>query len=128
MQLISAQGRRINKNERISEAYIKMLQFLKRRKVVGICPAQFKQNVVGELSAKSKDEIMNMELRDSAGESYEVIKTPDVNLGLYATPEELRNGFMQIISIPSRNSKPFEPISLYADLGTCTLVPLKESA
>ena len=109
-----------SKNDLISEAYKKCLQFLKSKKIAGIFPAQLKQTVVGNLNKVNPDDLINTEMRDSAGESYEVIKTPDVNLSLYATMEDLRNGSMKLLSIPSRNSQPFEPIELACDLGTCT--------
>ena len=67
-------------------------------------------------------DIVNTELRDAAGESYEVIKTPDVNLALYANVEELKQGRMRILSIPSRNHKQFDPIELNCELGSCTFV------
>lgn len=114
-----------SKNDRISEAYKKSLQYLKSKKIAGIFPAQLKQTVVGNLNKVNGDDLINTEMRDSAGESYEVIKTPDVNLSLYATMEDLRNGSMKLLSIPSRNSQPFEPIELACDLGTCTFTSVE---
>ncbi|MNV39690.1 hypothetical protein D3C71_1312770 [compost metagenome] len=98
---------------------MKVLQFLKSKKVAGIFPAQLKQTAVGDIKKQSPEELINMELRDSAGESYEVIKTPDVNIALFGTVEDIRNGSMKILSIPSRNSAPFEPIDLSIDAGSC---------
>lgn len=128
LQLISGGPKGMSKNERIGDMYKRFLQFLKKKKVGGIFPAQLKQTVVGDINKVDPDELVNMELRDSAGESYEVIKTPDVNLALYGTVEDIKNGQMKLLSIPSRNSAPFEPIDLYVDLGSCTVASIKKNA
>lgn len=125
LQLVTGNGR-MAKNETIGEVYKKMLQYLKRKKIGGIFPAQLKQNVVGDLQKTDNSDLINKELRDSAGESYEVIKTPDVNLALYGTVSDIRNGSMKILSIPSRNSAPFEPIDMYVDAGSCTFASIKK--
>lgn len=128
LQLISdnnKNGKSISKNERIGDAYKRMLQYLKKKKIGGIFPAQLKQTVVGNLNKADEADLINTELRDAAGESYEVIKTPDVNLALYGTVEDIRNGNMKILGIPSRNSAPFEPIDIHCDLGSCTFGSLK---
>lgn len=127
LQLITGGGKNVSKNERIGESYKKMLQYLKKKKVGGIFPAQLKQTVVGDINKQNPEDLINMELRDSAGESYEVIKTPDVNLSLYGTIEDIRNGNMKLLSIPSRNSQPFEPIDLHVDLGTCTFTNVRKT-
>jgi len=117
-------GNKAAKNERIADAYKKCLQYLKKKKIGGFFPAQLKQSFVGSLSKLDDKDIINAELRDSAGESYEVIKTPDVNLALYGTVESMREGRMKLISVPSRNSSSFEPIDMYCDLGTCSFYPI----
>lgn len=119
LQLVQGSGR-ASKQERVAEAYQKMLQYLKANKIAGIFPGQLKQTATGALSKMDAAEIVNTELRDAAGESYEVIKTPDVNLALYANVEELKQGRMKILSIPSRNHKQFDPIDLNCALGSCS--------
>lgn len=119
LQLVQGSGR-ASKQERVAEAYQKMLQYLKANKIAGIFPGQLKQTATGALSKMDAADIVNTELRDAAGESYEVIKTPDVNLALYANVEELKQGRMRIISIPSRNHKQFDPIELNCSLGSCS--------
>lgn len=128
LQLITGGNVRYSKNERIGEAYKEVLQLLKKKKVGGIFPGQLKQSVVGDINKMKPEELINMELRDAAGESYEVIKTPDVNIALYGTVEDIRNGQMKLLSIPSRNSSPFEPIDLYVDAGSCTFASLPKQA
>jgi KaiC/GvpD/RAD55 family RecA-like ATPase len=121
LQLISSGGdSRLTKNERIGEVYKEMLQFLKKKKVGGIFPAQLKQTAVDDMNKRTPEELMNMELRSAAGESYEVIKTPDVNLALYGSIEDMASGRMKLLSVPSRNIAPFPAIDLYVDAGSCT--------
>lgn len=129
LQLISSGGDSdMVKNERISEVYKKMLQYVKKKKIGGLFPAQLKQAFVDEMQRKSPEELVNMEMRSAAGESYEVIKTPDVNLLLYGTAEDIATGNMQLFSVPSRNIGHFEPIQLYADAGSCTFQSIPKSA
>lgn len=128
LQLIGGGDGKKSKSERIAEAYVKLLSYIKRKKIAAIIPAQLKQNVVGDLQKVDPEELVNTEMRNSAGESYEVIKTPDVNLALYGTPEDIRNGNMTLLGIPSRNSAPFEPISLYVDAGSCTFASLTSAS
>lgn len=119
LQLITGDDR-MSKHERIAEAYKKILQYLKSKKIAGIFPAQFKQTALQDLKKNKEEGLANIELRSAGGESYEVIKTPDVNLALYADAEDIRNGSMNLISIPSRNSVMFDPVSLHVDFGTCS--------
>lgn len=119
LQLVQATSS-ISKHDRVAAAYQKTLQYLKANKIAGIFPAQLKQTFTGSMGKMNIDDMINMELRDAAGESYEVIKTPDVNIALYANVEELKQGKMTLLSIPSRNHKPFEPIHLNCELGSCT--------
>ena len=127
LQLVQGSGR-ASKNERVAEAYQKTLQYLKGHKIAGIFPGQFKQTATGNLSRTDAADMVNLELRDAAGESYEVIKTPDVNLALYATVEELRQQKMHILSIPSRNHKPFDPIEINCKLGCCTFTEITKKS
>lgn len=120
LQLLTSKGQGKGKNEVIGDAYKQTLQYLKKRKVAGVFPAQLKQTVVGDLDKVDDADLINTELRNAAGDSYEVIKTPDINLALYATAEDIRNGSMKILSIPSRNSAPFEPVNMYVDMGSCS--------
>lgn len=127
LQLIQSKNG-MPKNERISAAYIQMLQYLKEKKLGGLFPGQLKQSFVGELSEKTADEMVDLEMRDAAGESYEVIKTPDVNLALYGSVADIRRGSMKLLSVPSRNIAPFKPIDLYVEAGTCTFKSINQEA
>ncbi len=121
LQLVQGSGR-ASKNEKVAEAYQKCLQLIKGKRIAGIFPGQLKQTALGTLNRTEDADIGSTELRDAAGESYEVIKTPDVNLTLHATPDELRQGRIKLISMPSRNHSSFDPIILNCALGSCTFV------
>lgn len=121
LQLIEG-DKGMTKAEAISKAYIKTLQFLKRKKIAGIFPAQLKQDAVKELNKMKPEDLGNAELRVSAGESYEVYKTPDVNFCLYGSPNEMKAGNMRLLLLPSRNVAPIPPINLAASFQTCTFV------
>lgn len=114
-------------NERIAEAYKQMLQYCKHEKIAGIFPCQFKQTAVGTLTKMNDAELMNAELRDTAGGSYEVIKTPDLNMALFGTVTSMRNGEMKLIALPSRNMPNFDPIDLYVELGACTFMSVDKT-
>lgn len=103
--------------ERIGDAYINLLSYIKKRNIALISPAQYKQDFIDEVS-KCKD-LSKLELRTSGGESSQIIRTPDINIALYGTDEDYRNNRMSLLSIPSRFAKSFAPIDIYADLGTC---------
>lgn len=107
----------IRKNERIGEAYQKMLRICKSMNVAVFSPAQFTQEFLKEM-ANSKDGSAH-EVRTAGGESSEIIRTPDYNLALYATAEDLIHHRMTLLSVPSRLSSPFPPIDIYIDLGVC---------
>lgn len=112
----------MTKAEAISKVYIKTLQFLKRKKIAGIFPAQLKQDVVNELNKTKPENLMNVDLRTGAGESYEVYKTPDVNFCMFGNTSDIRDGNLKLLLLPSRNFAPIPPINLAAQFGTCSFV------
>jgi archaellum biogenesis ATPase FlaH len=120
LQLLTDTSRNKTKTNVIAEAYIKTLQYLKAKKIAGIFPGQFKQVTIDDFKKTKEEDFISKEMRDIGGESAEVIRTPDVNLALYASQNDLRDGFMKLLSVPSRNSKPFDPINMYTELGSCT--------
>lgn len=125
LQMIGAGTSKLQKNVCISEAYIQTLQYLKNNKIGGIFPAQFKQTFVTSLKGVETEELGKIETRDSGGESYEVTKTPDVNLALYATIEQLKAGFTTCIPLLSRNFEPFDPFGMNVDFGCCNYKQVK---
>lgn len=122
LQLIgSATGK--SEYERVSEAYIKMLKYCNEKNITVISPAQYTQEIIKEL-VKSGG---NSELRVGGGKSGEVIKTPDINIALWATEEDLIRQQMSMLSIPSRTAMPFPKFDLRADLAVCNYTSLPES-
>ena len=126
LQLIGdATGKR-NQQERIAEAYQKTLRYLKANKIAGLFPAQIKQTSVSGLTSLSADELASVETRDIAGASYEVVKTPDINIALVGSVEDIKMGHLKLVSMPSRNSAPFSPVDLSVDFGASNFVVMKK--
>lgn len=126
LQLIGdATGKR-NQQERIAEAYQKTLRYLKANKIAGIFPAQIKQTSVSGLTALNSEELASIETRDIAGASYEVVKTPDINIALVGSVEDIRMGHLKLVSMPSRNSAPFSPVDLSVDFGASNFVVMQK--
>lgn len=114
LQLITSDTNK-SKNEVIGTAYQKLLAYIKSHNIAAIVPGQFTQDFMNMVATKGSEG--NFELRTSGGESSEVIRTPDVNIALYASAEDLMHKQMKLMSIPSRTSSPFPAFDIYADLG-----------
>ena len=125
LQLIGDSTGRMNKNERIAEAYQKTLRYLKANKIAGLFPGQIKQSSVSGLTTLNAEELASVETRDIAGESYEVVKTPDINIALVGSVEDIKMGHLKLVSMPSRNSAPFAPVDLSVDFGASNFVVMK---
>lgn len=123
LQLISWEGNK-GKAEAIGNAYQKVLAYCKKRNVAVFSPSQFKQDSMDEM-ANSKEGKVH-ELRTAGGESSEIIRTPDVNIALYASVEDLMRKKMTIMSIPSRLAEPYPDIDIYADLCSCVFSSIAE--
>ena len=119
--IVSKSG--LTKNEGISRAYQAGLAYCSTSNIAFISPAQFTQKFMNELTSKSSGD---MEIRVAGGESSEVVRTPDINLALYATVEDIRRKEMTILSMPSRMCSPFPDIPLYADLCSCVFSSIQE--
>ena len=117
LQLVDWDERGVSKSQAIGRAYQKLLAYAKKRNVAVISPAQFTQSFMNEM-AKSQDGDTH-EVRTAGGESSEIIRTPDINIALYATAEDLMAHTMKILSVPSRLAQPFPPFDIYCDLGVC---------
>lgn len=112
LALIESQNSRSSKSEVIGRAYQRALTLCKDINVAFISPGQFKQEFI-----KSMAQGEEVDARIAGGESSEVVRTPDVNIALYATPERLLENEMDLLSIPSRVAEPFPRTTIYADLG-----------
>lgn len=124
LQLISSNDRGRSKPQVIGKAYQDALAYAKKRNVAMISPSQFTQDFMNEM-AKSKDG-QTHEVRTAGGESSEIIRTPDINIALYASTEDLIRKEMTIMSVPSRLCEPFPDVHIYADLCSCVFSSLEE--
>ena len=119
LQLIQSERNKA-KQERISDAYPKLLDFCKKNNVAVISPAQYKQSVVDELNRLSEDE--DKDMRTAGGESYEIYKSSDVIFSLWASPADLLNNHMTILPMPTRLYPAIPKFDIYVDLGTCQFI------
>lgn len=123
LQLIGSTDRGRSKPQVIGKAYQDALSYAKKRNVAMISPSQFTQDFMNEM-AKSKDG-QTHEVRTAGGESAEIIRTPDINIALYASTEDLIRKEMTIMSVPSRLCEPFPDVHIYADLCSCVFSSLE---
>ena len=122
LQMIDTLGRGKSKAEYVGRAYQKLLAYANHRNVAILSPAQYTQEFMKEaLNAK---EGSTFDVRTAGGESSEVIRTPDYNIALYASTEDLVKHRMKILSIPSRKCQPFPSIDIYHDLGVCRFIDM----
>lgn len=121
LQLITSTGNK-TKTQAIGEAYQEVLALLKNEKVAAIIPAQLKTAKLDSISKLDIEELKNFELRDAGAESSEVLRTPDINMFLYGSLEDIDMGRAHLISMPSRDSERFDPIPLRIDYATNTFI------
>lgn len=124
LQLITSKDSSRAKSQVIGRAYQDLLSYCKKRNVMVISPSQFTQDFMNEM-AKSK-EGQSHEVRTAGGESAEIIRTPDINIALYANTEDLIRKEMTIMSVPSRLCEPFPDIKIYADLCSCVFASISD--
>ncbi len=125
LQLIGWDTNKYSKSTAIGTAYQKLLDYARKRNVAVISPAQFTQDFMKELSRSDSKE--GHETRTAGGESAEIVRTPDVNIALYASIDDLMRNHMQILSIPSRDYQPFPPVDIYCDLSVCMFASVKSN-
>lgn len=106
--------------EAVSQAYVSLLDYIKRNNITAILPAQYTQDSFNKL-VETKD-TSNMDMRASGAKSSEVVRTPDVIFAIWASVQDIANGAMKILSMPSRYAKPFPEIQLAIDLGPCIFI------
>lgn len=127
LQILSSQeNSNISHFEIVSQGYRKMLQYIKNKNIAGFFPAQIKQDAIDVLN-KSKD-LGALDLRNVGGESSEVIRTPDINILLYASPVGLKMGQMTMIPLPSRCMPLIDPIDLQIDLGCAMFAEVQKNS
>ena len=117
LQLIDWDNKCMSKPQAIGKAYQAGLAYCKKRNVALISPSQFTQDFMNEMSKSKQGQ--SHEVRTAGGESSEIVRTPDYNIALYASAEDLLRKEMTLMCVPSRLAEPFPDIPIYADLGTC---------
>lgn len=122
LQLVGSSTNK-GETERVAEAYISLLKYCKEKNLTVLSPAQYKQEVVNDLAKSDGD----MELRVSGGKSGEVVKTPDINIALWATAEDIIRHKMSILSIPSRSAEPFPKFDIVHNLDVCNFMSVNPS-
>ena len=110
LQLISSASGRLAAHEVVAKAYQKALLLSKELGIAIISPAQYKQDAIQALMAGE-----DYDLRTAGGSSAEVIRSADINLALYATPEKLIEGELTLKCIPSRDYEGFSDRKVYID-------------
>lgn len=124
LQLIGSKNPRKSDRENIAKAYTSLLNYCKKNNVAVITPAQYKQDVIDSMSAKT--DTTDSEMRTAGGGSSEVYRTPDIIFSFWASTADIRNNRMKIMSVPCRFNKPFPEIPCYIDLGVCQFVSLDD--
>lgn len=119
LQLIQSSSG-LGDREAVSKAYISLLDYIKRMNITALLPAQYTQESFNRLM-ETKD-TSSIDMRTSGAKSSEVVRTPDVILAIWASTQDITNGSMKILSMPSRFAKPFPEINLNIDLGPCIFI------
>lgn len=115
-------GKGMSETEVLARAFPGLLKLQKKLNFATILPNQFTQETVRALFAEKK-----MDTRTIAGGSYQAVKTPDINIGLYATEGELEMGLVQFFHMLSREGKFFSPFYSQNNLGVCEFSTLNEN-
>lgn len=125
LQEVHYYGSNTKKNEAISIAYQKVLQVTKELEVAVIAPAQFSQKAMHDL-AESADGKGNIDTRLLGGESSEITRTPDANIVMYSTVEDLANNYIRFLPVPSRIAKQAPDFGAYVSFETGEFISLSK--
>lgn len=106
--------------ERIAEAYQKLLNYVKKANVAVLTPGQYKQVVLTALASSS--DTSNVDMRASGGGSAETIRTPDYNIAMWASTQDLMNNVVKFLSMPCRMNAAFPEVKAHMDLAVCQFI------
>ena len=106
--------------ERIAEAYRKLLEYAKKANVAVLTPGQYKQEVLTALA--SSNDTSNVDMRASGGGSAETIRTPDYNIAMWASTQDLMNNVVKFLSMPCRMNAAFPEVKAHMDLSVCQFI------
>ena len=108
----------------LADVYKKMKQYLRNNRIAGVFPMHMKQQDLQRYSTMSNAELAEADLRDAAGVSNEVIKTPDVNMAIVASKSQIAVGYERLVPILSRVVD-FPLTEMHVDLPTSTFIAKK---
>ena len=124
LQLISSLDNKMSERERISNAFPRLLKYIKDNGIAALLPAQYSQESVKEL-LKMQD-ISKADTRVMGGGSSEMVRTTDFLISLWATTEDIKNHKMTILPSTARFSSVSDKIDLYVDGGNCLFSSIKD--
>ena len=119
LQLIGTSTNK-SERERIAEAYQKLLDYCKKANIAILTPAQYKQEVLTALASSS--DTSNVDMRASGGGSAESIRTPDYNIAMWASTQDLMNNIVKFLSMPCRMNAAFPEVKAHTDLSVCQFI------
>lgn len=119
LALLKYDYRRMANHEAIKMAYQQVLNYAKKNNVTVISPAQYTQDTIEKLG---RGNTSDLEMRNSVGGSAEILRASDIAFTLWSSTQDLANNRMTLLSIPTRNQRPFESFEILVDLGTCTFM------
>ena len=125
LQYIGSLDPRRSDENYVSSAYKKALNFCKSRNVCFLTPGQIKQETFDKLAgSKSTDSI---DMRTAGAKSSESIRTPDIIMAIWATTEDIQNQRIKFLSVPSRFSRPFQPIDVAINYESSQFIGLDDA-
>lgn len=108
----------------LADVYKKTKQYLRNNRIAGVFPMHMKQDLLARYNEMGNAELAEADLRDAAGISNEVIKTPDVNMAIVASKRQIAIGYERLVPILSRVVD-FPLTEMQVDLPTSTFIKAK---
>ena len=119
LQLIGSSSN-MPERERLKDAYIELLNYAKKANVAVLTPCQYKQEVINALA--SNNDSSGVELRAAGGGTAETIRTPDYNIAMWASTQDLLNNVVKFMSMPCRMNAVFPEVKAHMDLSVCQFI------
>lgn len=112
---------RLAGHEIVSRLYKAASEYVKRKNVCMISPAQYTQEAIKDL-ARSVDSGRGVDMRASIAGSAEVLRSSDISFAMYGTTQDMLANRMNFLSLPSRTNQAFEPFTVLTNLGVSRFV------
>lgn len=124
MQLISSRDSKMSERERISNAFPRLLKYIKDNGIAALLPAQYSQESVKDML--KLNDVSKADTRVMGGGSSEMVRTTDYLISLWATTEDIKNHKMTILPSTARFSSVSDKIDLYVDGASCLFSSIKD--